>query len=94
MIYRGDDTRAFNGKPIKITLINADDKVITKAEFKCGSILQTFENPEFPLKVWLSADETKQLKPTNVCYLAIYDENGYKKTCKGFFKFNSLPEVI
>ncbi len=94
MIYRGDDTRAFNGRPLKITLKNADKKIITKAEFKCGSIVQTFENPQFPLMVWLSSEETTLLRPTNVCYLAIYDENGYKKTCKGSFKFNSLPEVV
>lgn len=94
MIYRGDDTRAFGGKPIKVKLLNADGKTITKAEFRCGDILQTFKNPEFPLQIWLSSEDTAKLRPANICYLAIYDENGYKKTCKGQFVFNSLPGVV
>lgn len=28
MIYRGDDTRAFGGKPLKITLKNAENLII------------------------------------------------------------------
>lgn len=82
MIYRGDDTRAFGGKPIKVKLLNADNKTITKAEFRCGDILQAFENPTFPLQIYLSSEETAKLRPSNICYLAVYDESGYKKLAK------------
>lgn len=94
MIYRGDDTRAFGGKPLKIILKNSENLTITKADFRCGKIIKTFTNPKFPLEVWLTSAETSLLRSENVCYLAIYDEYGYKKTCNGEFKFNSQKGIV
>lgn len=94
MLYRGDDTDAFNGKFITIELENAENLIISKAEFKCGTILKTFENPLFPLQVSLSAEETAQLNYTNNCYLALYDEEGRKRTCAGTITITSKREVV
>ena len=86
MIYRGDNTQAFNGKPIIVKLKNAENHEIALAEFRCGPVLKTFENPEFPLKVYFTSEESNMLKPYNTMHLAVYDldekENLRKHTCK------------
>lgn len=94
MLYRGDDTNAFDRKFIRVNLENAEGLNISKAEFKCGSILKTFDNPTFPLEIELTSDETKKLNYSNACYLAIYDEQGRKVTCKGNFTFSTKAQVV
>ena len=94
MLYRGDDTNAFNNKFITIELENAEGLIISKAEFKCGEILKTFENPVFPIEISLSSEETSRLFQNNSCYLAIYDELGRKHTCNGYLSFSSKREVV
>lgn len=94
MLYRGDDTNAFNNKFITIELENAEGLIISKAEFKCGAILKTFENPVFPIDISLTSQETLKLSQDNVCYLAIYDEQGRKRTCSGYLTFSTKREVV
>lgn len=94
MIYRGDDTNAFGNKFLTVELENTNNLIISKAEFKCGTILKTFENPEFPLQISLSREETLQLSYTNDCYLALYDEEGRKRTCSGSITITSKREVV
>ena len=94
MLFRGDDTNAFGQKFITIELDNAEGLGIYKAEFKCGTILKTFENPIFPIDISLSAEETSKLFQNNACYLAIYDEFGRKHTCSGYLTFSTKREVV
>jgi hypothetical protein len=95
-IVKGDDTNAFGGKLllIDIEVPEGEEYIITKAIFKCGCIRKTFENPVFPIEVNLSSDETKQLNPSNNCYLAVFDENGLKQTCEGTLRIEALNEVV
>lgn len=93
-IYKGDDTGAFNRNFLTINLAGADDFLITKAEFRCGEVVKSFENPEFPITVNLTADETAKLQNSNTCYLAVYDENGLKKTCSGGFTFEAIQRRV
>ena len=94
MLYRGDDTNAFDAKFLEIDLENVEGLTISKAEFRCGSILKTFENPLFPISISLTSEETAKLGMNNACYLAIYDELGRKHTCKGVLTFTSKLKVV
>ena len=93
-VYKGDDTAAFGLTFLKINILNSDGYNISRAEFRCGEILKKFENPEFPITINLTADETEKLQLRNTCYLAIYDENGLKKTCSGSITFNASPRKV
>lgn len=93
-IYRGDDTNAFGGNFLKISLNNPNNKFISKAEFRCGAVFKSFENPMFPLLINLNADETNKLQQENKGYLAIYDELGRKKTIETFITINSKGKVV
>lgn len=93
-LYRKDDTNAFEQNFIEIELENAFGIEITKAEFRCGQVLKSFESPLFPLKIDLTSDETEKLSYTNTCYLAIYDEKGRKRTCEGSLTFPTKGAVV
>lgn len=93
-LYRKDDTNAFEQKFLKIELETPIDITISKVDFRCGQILKTFENPLFPLKIDLTSEETAILSYTNTCYLAIYDELGRKRTCKGSLTFETKGAVV
>lgn len=93
-LYRGDDTNAFNCKFLTINLMNANGLSISKAEFRCGAIIKTFENPTFPISVSLNSEETQKLWVTNTCSLAIYDELGRKKTCEGTITIPTRAKAV
>lgn len=93
-IYKGDDTRAFGGNFVEIKLVSEESAIISKAVFQCGDIRKEFENPTFPLIVNLTSEESRQLSNYNNCYLAVYDEFGLKKTCKGTLGIWSNSEVV
>lgn len=89
MIYKGDNTAAFDSTFLTIHINNPDNLVISKADFRCGKILKSFENPTFPLEVNLTEEDTRQLTIQNNCYLAVYDEQGRKRTCEGTITFSA-----
>ena len=95
-IYKGDDSASFGGTFITINLGTVPDGfTISKAKFKVGDLpVFTFDNPDFPLKVNLTPVQTRQLKQQNVCYLAVYDNEGRKLTCRGKAEFVALDEVV
>lgn len=93
-IYKGDDTNAFGQNFLQINFTVPDGYTVSKAEFRCGSIIKTFENPVAPIIINLSAEETSKLDYQNICYLAVYDENGLKQTCEGSLTINTKNEVI
>lgn len=82
-LYKGDNTEAFGNNLLTINVNNITGHTITKAEVRIGSILKTFNNPSFPLTVNLSEEETDVLNYTNDAYIALYDEEGRKKTAEG-----------
>ena len=88
MIYRGDDTDAFDNEFITVELDEAPEG-ITKAEFRAGNVLKEYENPTFPLPISLTSAETMSLREENCCYLAIYDSEGRKWTCEGTLSFST-----
>ena len=94
MLYRADDANAFDQKFIEIILENKTGVEISKATFRCGRLTKTVEHPEFPLSIELSADETALLDKTNICYLAVFDNLGRKRTCEGSFTFETKGQVV
>ena len=93
-VYKGDNTGAYGNKFITINLNNPDNYIVSKAIFVCGCIQKAFEDPVFPLEINLTSEETKMLKPSNICYLVTYDSEGRQKTCKGTLTFSATQGVI
>ncbi len=93
-LYRGDDTLAFGGNFIRIDIENNTQFNIIKAEWKCGVIKKVFNNPQFPLMINLTSDESEKLNTQNTCYLAVYDDLGRKKTCEGSLTFTSNQKRV
>ena len=93
--YRGDDFDAFGEEWVLIELDFPEDWVISKAEFRVGNLpLMRFPNPVFPIPVSLTSEQSANLKDVNTCYLAIYDEEGRKKTIDGSWTFVVEDEVV
>lgn len=94
-IYKGDDTAAFNNTFITVNAKIPEGQRVSKAKLKIGNLpIMTFKNPEFPLRVDLTSAQTRQLSTQNECYLAVYDEEGRKRTCEGKLKFVAKDEVV
>lgn len=94
MIYKGDNTSAFDSKFLTIELENLNNLKVSKAIFVCGKIKKTYNKPEFPLEVVLNETETAQLYYHNDAYLIVYDEQGRKLTCDGCISFSAKKEVV
>ena len=88
-IYQGDNTAAFGGNFLTISISSETGIVptITRAELKIGCITKTFENPVFPMTINLTEEETQRLQSQNTAYLAVWDASGRKKTCQGQITF-------
>lgn len=94
MLYRGDDTDAFNRKFLTLELENAEGLKISKAEFRCGAISKVFEDPIFPIDITLTKEETEQLSGDNRGYLALYDEFGRKFTLDSYILIETKRKVV
>ena len=93
--YKGDDYNAFGEDWILIDLDFPEDWIISKAEFRVGNLpVMRFPNPVFPIPVGLTSEQSANLKDINTCYLAIYDEEGRKKTVDGCWTFVAENEVV
>lgn len=92
----GDNTAAFGGSWLTISLVNESgiEVTVSKAVFSCAGIHLEFENPVFPLTINLNEEQTAKLQCQNTCYLAVWDEDGRKKTCTGSFSFNASPRKV
>ena len=92
----GDNTAAFGGNFLTISLNNQTGSEINvkRAVFACGPIRVEFDNPEFPLTVNLTEEQTAQLNCKNTCYLAVWDEQNRKLTCEGNLTFNTNPRKV
>ena len=96
MIRKGDDTNAFDFGFLTVNLKDAEEYTISKAEVRIGSLVKIFENPEFPIEISLTREETMMLNScgSNECYMAIYDTQDRKITLDGTFSFNVAPKVV
>lgn len=102
-LFQGDDTAAFGGNFLSIYLTVKDEEgniiepqpKIIKAEIKIGCIRKIFENPDFPiLEINLTNQETATLKAVNNIYMAVWDENGLKRTCEGMISFEAQTRRV
>lgn len=97
-LFRGDNTSAFDDNFIIVEVEFPDDTWadrISMAEFKVtGLPSMVFENPVFPITINLTSEQTALLKDVNECYLAVYDEEGRKRTCEGQLTFTSKRRVV
>ena len=87
-INRGDNTGAFGCEFLRIYLNNPNNLAIQKAIFQInGDLEKEYYNPKFPLKVNFTGAETELLQQVNFCRLALWDENGRRRTADGKFTF-------
>lgn len=93
--YKGDDFNSFGLTGIQINAKNIPEGIIiSKAELRVGKVVVTFYDPQFPL-YWAPTKEiTEQLDYANECYLAVYDQEGLKRTCQGHFTFICKDKVV
>lgn len=94
-IYKGDDTGAFGQNFLKVNLSVPTGHAVSKAEIKIG-ILEPIiiNNPDFPLVINLTSEQTSLLMNKNDVYMAVYDEEGRKATCKGVVTFNAREQIV
>jgi hypothetical protein len=93
-IYQGDNTQAFGGHLVKVSLKNDTEQTITRAKFSCGDVVRDIKDPVFPLFLDFDEVETKKLKLQNTCYLAVWDSENRKATVRGHLHVNTQKEVV
>ena len=97
-IYRGDDSNSFGSTLWEVYAEFPDDTWaprVSRCEIKLGPLpVMVFDSPTFPLTINLTSAQTSLLKDTNECYMAVYDENGLKRTCEGQMTLNSRRRVV
>ena len=87
-INRGDNTGAFGTDFLRIYLNNPNNLYIQKAVFQVNGCLEKeFWEPQFPLRVNFTGEETQMLHDVNHCKLALWDEHGRRRTAEGKFTF-------
>lgn len=100
-MFQGDNTQAFGGNFVRVTFsYHAPDgeelplPPISKAEVRVGCMVKTYENPTNPLVVNFTEEESANLSSYNTMYLALYDQNGRKKTACGKLVFSANPRRV
>ena len=95
VIYKGDNTGAFGNNLLTIRANIPDGYTVSKAKLKIGNLpVMTFDAPIFPLIVNLTPAQTRQLQQQNTVYMAVFDEEGRKATCRGTVTFVAKDEVV
>lgn len=88
-LIRGDSSTAFGQNLLRITLRDPDGLLVNHSISKCeirfnGCVTKTIENPQFPLVINLTSEESDKLSVgNNTAVMAVWDENGQKLTTKG-----------
>ena len=96
-IYKGDNTAAFGNNFITIELDNPLGYEISKAQFVVNGgcpYIAPIENPDFPLLINFSSEQTAKLRASNVGQLVVWDSQGRQKTCQGQIVFSAQNGVI
>ena len=88
-LIKGDDSQAFGQNLLRITLSDPDGLLVNHSISKCeirfnGCVTKTFENPQFPLVINLTSEESNKLSVgKNTAVMAVWDEDGRKLTPEG-----------
>lgn len=88
-LIKGDDSQAFGQNLLRITLSDPDGLLDRHSISKCeirfnGCVTKTFLNPEFPLIINLTSEESNKLSVgNNTAVMAVWDEEGHKVTPAG-----------
>ena len=94
----GDDSQSFGCDLMEIYAEFPDDtwaERVSRCEIKIGPLpVMVFDNPVFPLTINLTSAQTILLKDKNECYMAVYDENGLKRTCEGQMTLCARKKVV
>lgn len=95
--YKGDDTGAYGNNFITINLKNPLNYEVSKAQFVVNGgcpHLDPVENPQFPMVINFTSEQTLQMRATNVGNLVTWDSQGRQKTCKGSITWDFKNGVI
>lgn len=87
--FNGDNTASFGNNFLAIEIINPTTYPVVRAEFRVGCIVKTFTNPQNPIIVNFTEEESAKFEPVNIGYLAVWDSLGRKQTCPEYVKFDS-----
>jgi len=88
-MIQGDDSRAFGQNLLRVSLSDPDNLLENHSISKCeirfnGCLIKSFENPQFPLLINLTSEESNKLAVgSSTATLAVWDENGQKLTAEG-----------
>ena len=93
-IIAGDNTKAYNKNFIEIDIENPNNVEVSKVIFVTGCINKSFKNPQFPIYVNFTSEETSKMPYINVGYLVSYDSHGRQETCDGSITFYVKNGVI
>lgn len=93
-VYKGDNTGAFGNSFITIDFENPENYVVSKAMFICGCLKKPIPNPQFPVILNFTEEESKRFNFKNTCYLVVWDEQGRQKTCEGTLTFEAENGVV
>lgn len=94
-IYKGDDTGAFGATFLTVNANIPTGYNVSKAEIKIGILDPIIiNNPDFPLSINLTSEQTALLMDKNSIYMAVYDDNNLKKTCKGVVTFKAREQIV
>lgn len=101
-IFKGDNTAAYGGNFLTISVLNPQLVKISKIVFVVNSGVikrewtdnNFFQVAETTLTVNFDSEETKKLSATNVGNLVTYDEFGRQCTCPQYVTFNAKSGVI
>lgn len=96
-IYKGDSTAIFGNNFLTIRLKSPipEGFVLSMVKVKIGNLPTiTVKDPVFPIKINLTSAQTRQLDQQNTVYMAVWDNYGNKKTCKGKITFVAKDEVV
>lgn len=97
ILYKGDDTDAFGQNLLTINIRNIPDGyTVERMEVKIGSldIIEVDDFTEFPVRINLNSEQTRELSDINTVYIALYDNEGLKKTINKSITFTAKSEVV
>lgn len=96
-LFKGDDTNSFGQNFLTINIKNIPDGfTVERMEVKIGSldIIEVDDFTEFPIRINLNSEQTRELSDVNTIYIALYDNEGLKKTINKSITFTARSEVV
>jgi len=94
ILFRGDDTDAFENPFMCFHLANDKWTQVSKLVFQCGKVIKQWVNPVFPLHVSLNHEDTLKLRRFNRAYFQLFDSKGRRITYPVEFTFYAEKQVV